>query len=303
MTDATRTPSEASDPLLATDGCETLFESGRLEDARATVCITLYNYERFISDALMSVYDQTFDALALVVLDDRSTDAGCVRVESWMRASADRFAGVRLARHRKNRGLALSRNSAIAMSATEAIMILDADNLLYPRCVERLLDSLDGTEFGFAYSIVERFSAGRSLMSCHPWDVSFLKKDNYVDAMALIRRSVWRKIRGYTEMRVAGWEDYDFWCKCVEAGYEGLFVPEILSRYRLHRTSMLQAGTNDPGNALRVREEMRRSHPWLELKDISSRASGAAFSQAKRSPHAQLFEQSRRATRAGRDAR
>lgn len=271
---------------------EIIYESGRLEDARATVCITLYNYEKFIGESLMSVYDQSLDAIGLVVLDDHSTDDGCARVESWMRAFANRFAGIRLARHQKNRGLALSRNGAVSMSASEKVMILDADNLLYPRCVERLADSLEDTKFGFAYSIIEQFGSERSLLNWYPWDVESLKKDNYIDAMAMIRKSVWTEIGGYRRMGVAGWEDYDFWCKCVEAGYEGLFVPEILARYRLHRASMLRTETNTADNAIRIRTEMGRLHPWLELKDIAPRRS--ARKRRGRSPNALLLEQIRK---------
>jgi glycosyltransferase involved in cell wall biosynthesis len=275
--------------------CEILYESGRLADARATVCITLYNYGEFICETLMSVYDQSLDEIALVVLDDVSTDDGCSRVESWMRPYASRFAGLCLARHKKNQGLAGARNGAVSMSESEAVMILDADNLLYPRCVERLLESLEGAEFGFAYSIIERFGGERSLISCYPWDVEFFKKDNYVDAMALIRKSVWSQIAGYSRMQVAGWEDYDFWCKCVEAGYEGLLVPEILARYRLHGASMLRAETNRLANALRVRDEMAALHPWLELKDISSSLQ-ARRRWGSKSPHALLFERTRGAS-------
>jgi GT2 family glycosyltransferase len=276
----------------ATAPFEILYESGRLADARATVCITLYNYEKFISETLMSVYDQSLDEIALIVLDDVSTDDGCDRVESWMRPYASRFAGLRLARHAENQGLARARNGAVSMSESEAIMILDADNLLYPRCVERLVYSLEGTEFAFAYSIIERFGGERSLLSCYPWDVEFFKKDNYVDAMALIRRSVWSQVGGYSRMQVAGWEDYDFWCKCVEAGYEGLLVPEILARYRVHGASMLQVETNELANALRVRDEMAALHPWLELKDISSSLQ-ARRRWGSKSPNALLFEKTR----------
>jgi len=272
-----------------TSSREILFERGNLADARATVCITLYNYAKTIGDAMMSVHDQTLDELALVVFDDRSTDDGCARVESWMRSFASRFAALRLARHEKNQGLARTRNGAVSMCASEYVMILDADNLLYPRCVARLADSLEGSDFGFAYSIIEQFGQDRSLISAFPWNVDFLKKHNYVDAMAMIRKSVWSQVGGYARMQVSGWEDYDFWCKCVEAGHEGLLVPEILARYRQHQFSMLQTETNSIANLHRLRDEMRERHPWLEIKELRPRRPIAGWRKG-RSPHAKLLE-------------
>ena len=57
----------------------------------------------------------------------------------------------------------------------------------------------------------------------------------------------------------------DFWCECVEAGIEGLFVPEILCHYRHDGESMLAQETDAGRNARRVRCEMETRHPWLEL--------------------------------------
>jgi hypothetical protein len=62
-----------------------------------------------------------------------------------------------------------------------------------------------------------------------------------------------------------GWEDYDLWCKFVEAGIEGVFVPEILCRYRVHGSSMVRTETINRIDAVRQRMAMR--HPWLSLGD------------------------------------
>lgn len=246
---------------------EVVHESGSPAAAAATVCVTLYDYEAHILEALESVHDQTLAALGLVVLDDASRDGGPARVERWMRRSAGRFAGACLVRHVRNAGLARARNGAIDAARSEFVMVLDADNQLHPRCVERLLRSLEASDHGFAYAITERFGELRGLMGTSSWSVELLRGGNYVDAMALLRKSTWQRVGGYERMRVGGWEDYDFWCKCVEAGLEGLFVPEILCRYRTHAVSMLMTETERGANALRVRREMQERHPWLALDD------------------------------------
>ena len=240
---------------------DVVYESGDPAAAEATVCITLYNYAAFVIEALESVYAQTSKPLAVVVVDDCSRDDGVARVERWMRRFGDRFAGVRLARHAQNAGLARARNGAIDLAASPYVMVLDADNLLYPRCIERLLCSLDASPYAFAYSILERFGEHRGLLGTSSWDPEHLKLENYVDAMALVRKVTWEQLGGYERMRTGGWEDYDFWCRCVEAGLDGLFVPEILARYRVHGVSMLATETNRIENARRVRAEMCERHP------------------------------------------
>lgn len=242
-----------------------VFESGSLAAADATICVTLYNYEAHILDALESAFAQTLPALGLVVLDDASTDGGPARVLRWMRASSSRFAGLCLARHANNAGLARARNGAIDLARSPFVMVLDADNELHPRCVQRLRSSLAASEFGFAYSIIERFGDLQGLMGTAGWSHELLRGGNYIDAMALLRKSTWERVGGYNRMKIGGWEDYDFWCKCVEAGIEGLLVPEILCRYRHHGVSMLMTETERGANSEGVRREIQARHPWLAI--------------------------------------
>ena len=244
---------------------QVVYECGSLSRADATVCITLYNYGDRIVDALESVHEQTLERLGLVVLDDRSADDGPERVERWLRQHGGRFAGARLARHAKNRGLCHARNSVVSNAESPYVFILDADNQLYPRCVERLMAGLEGTAFGFAYCMLERFGDHAGLMGYSSWDPELLRRTNYIDAMAMIRRDIWRKLGGYAPLNVPGWEDYDFWCKCAESGIAGLFVPEVLARYRVHDESMLRSETNLAEKNRSLRLEMSRRHPWLDL--------------------------------------
>ena len=252
-------------PQPSTSPRETVFERGDLASAHVTVAITLYDYGDYIVETLESVHDQTLEATGLVVLDDASGDDGPERVERWLERNHGRFAGVLLARHVRNAGLAHARNGAFDAAQSDLVMVLDADNHLHPRCLERLSDSLEGAPHGFAYSIIERFGRHSGLMGTDTFNRDLLAEGNYIDAMAMLRKATWRDVGGYTRMNVGGWEDYDFWCKCVEAGIEGLFVPEILCRYRHHGESMLAQETDAGRNARRVRREMETRHPWLEL--------------------------------------
>ena len=43
--------------------------------------------------------------------------------------------------------------------------------------------------------------------------------------MALICKWAWAGVGGYTHIQY-GWEDYDFWCRCVEFGFWGRQAPE-----------------------------------------------------------------------------
>ena len=238
----------------------------RVRDAVAppdlvTVAVSLFNYERFLGKCLDTVSLQLHEPIDLIVVDDASDkDDSREAAEEWLEASHQRFARALLVRHQRNQGLAQARNTAVSLSRSDAVFVLDADNLLYPRALGRLL-GLMRAGFGAAYPQLEFFGEERRLGHADFWSQQKFKNGNYVDAMAMISKACWKQVGGYTHMD--GWEDYDFWCKLIDEGLEAVFVPEILCRYRVHSTSMLRTDTARADES--VRRQMTFRHPWLEL--------------------------------------
>lgn len=227
-----------------------------------TVAVSLFNYEAFIAEALDSVRAQSHAALDLIVVDDRSTDAGPEIVARWLSEHHGRFRAARLLRHDRNRGLSATRNSAFAAARTQAVFVLDADNLLLPSAIAKLAALLDRSGAAVAYSQIAFFGRETGLGYAAEWDRDLFRAGNYVDAMALVRRSAWALVGGYAPLDL-GWEDYDLWLTFIEHGLTGVFLPEILCRYRVHGQSMLRTVTDAQGQ--RVRAQLARRHPWLEL--------------------------------------
>jgi glycosyltransferase involved in cell wall biosynthesis len=240
---------------------DSLFASSRHDRSKVTVAITLFNYAHTVIGALTSVRSQQLADIDLIVVDDQSTDGGAAVVEGWMTEHANRFGRCQLARHRANQGLAGSRNQALNLAATPFVFILDADNQLYPRCLLRCLELAERSDADAVYTLVEVFGDERGVMGTDLWNPESLARQNYIDAMALVRRSAWRSVGGYRRMPAQGWEDYDFWLKFAEAGLSVHRVPEILCRYRHHRHSMLRQVTNAAENIGRIHDDMRLHHP------------------------------------------
>lgn len=233
-----------------------------------TVVIPLHNYAHFVGDALASVAAQTAGDLDLVVVDDCSTDESCAVACQWMESHAARFRKALVLRHPVNRGLAATRNTAFHHCQTEFVLPLDADNQLYPGCVEKLARGLSRSRAAFAYCILERFGTADEealapfLMHIHPWCPEELAKFNTIDAMVLLRRKIWEEVGGYDQdMPCPGWEDYDFWFKIARLGAYGLHVPQILARYRVHPASMLNTITNCGRNPESLIAHLRRTYP------------------------------------------
>jgi hypothetical protein len=209
--------------------------------ARVSVVTALYNHADHVEAALDSADRGRYRDFELVVVDDGSTDHSRSVARSWI----ERHPSVpaQLLRHPVNRGLPASRNTGIAFARGELVLVLDSDNELFPDCIERLVAALDSDpEAAFAYGILETFDeqGPRGLIGFLGWDPDRLREHNYIDALALIRRSVLREVDGFTtDLRLYGWEDYDLWCKLAARGMRAAHVREIVARYRVSAGSMI----------------------------------------------------------------
>lgn len=224
---------------------------------RVSVAVALYNHASEVLEALDSVARSRFRDFEIVVVDDGSSDGSGASVRRWMRAH-DEIATL-LLEHPVNRGLGPARNTAIDFVRGEYCFVLDADNTIYPRCLEALVQRLDGDPgVAFAYPILESFghveafvaASGDYLVSKYAWNPSWLRVGNYIDALALIRTTVLRELGGYAvDRRLYGLEDYDLWCRIADRGFEGSHIPEILARYRCSPSSMLSITGISPTSA------------------------------------------------------
>jgi Glycosyl transferase family 2 len=223
-----------------------------------TVVVTVHNYGRFVRDALASAVASEGVRVEVVVIDDASTD-GSPRV---VRRFIEEHPGhaITLVEQRVNTGVQRARNLALSRARAPLAFVLDADNTVYPQGIAKLRQALEADpDAGFAYGLIERFSDDRSLglMNTRGWDPALLAQEHYIDAMALIRVDVCRQVGGYvTEHSLElGWEDYDLWLSFAMAGFHGVYVREIVGRYRMHGVSSLTMTTLDTEELMaRLRE-------------------------------------------------
>jgi glycosyltransferase involved in cell wall biosynthesis len=245
-----------------------VYESRREVPAKVSVIIPLYNYATTIVECLETVVTQDLEPLALVVVDDCSTDDGGREAIAFLERNNSRFSSARVVRHIRNQGLAMSRNSGIAWSSEPYLFMLDADNRIRPPALSRLLDALHHSGAAFSYSQLHLFGDIESFGIADIWDPAKLRSGNYIDAMAMIRRDVLIAVGGYASSAVEdGWEDYDLWCRLATRDFRGVFLPEILCEYRMHGASMINRTNLQAGE---LTAEMTLRHPKIFLSHGSS---------------------------------
>ena len=75
-------------------------------------------------------------------------------------------------------------NLAVTLAQSgEKVMVMDADNLVYPSALRALTDALDGDPgAAFAYTSLEEFGVAPGVRSAMAWHVPWLCEANYIDA-------------------------------------------------------------------------------------------------------------------------
>lgn len=109
---------------------------------RVTVVIPCYNAQRYLGQTIRSVLQQTCPPDELLVVDDGSTDDSLAVARSF-------GSSVRILRE-DHGGAARARNIGGNASTGEAIMFLDADDVLGPTVLEALTRSLERNSSGVA---------------------------------------------------------------------------------------------------------------------------------------------------------
>ncbi len=255
---------------------ETLYTWSSTDECQpaSSVLVSLYNYASRICSALDSVLVQTAQYIELIVVDDASNDDGVEKVLEWIKSIVSStnhpFVRILFLRHASNSGLAATRNTGFASARAKWCFVLDADNILYPNAIESCMNLTANCAANMAVvhpllavnAEIGRSDDQRSLVSTASWQSSRLLSGNVVDAMALIRRKAWQEVGGYTHIE-GGWEDFDFWCKLIEADFFGVQCPYILAEYRSHAQSMTFTATNKSWRALS--NTLQKRHPWLDL--------------------------------------
>ncbi len=110
---------------------------------KVSLIIPVWNVERYVSDCIMSVMNQTYRDVEVIIVDDRGTDRSIEVIESLLAGYDGGDISFNIIRHSENLGLSAARNTGIRAAKGEYIMFMDSDDTISPNCIELLLSLLE----------------------------------------------------------------------------------------------------------------------------------------------------------------
>jgi glycosyltransferase involved in cell wall biosynthesis len=104
-----------------------------------SVCLPVFNGEKFVQEAIHSILTQTFEELELVITDNASTDA----TPDICKEFAAKDSRVRYFRGDVNRGLAWNFNRAFELATGQYLVWIGHDDLMAPDYVGRCVEGIE----------------------------------------------------------------------------------------------------------------------------------------------------------------
>ena len=206
------------------------------EEIRVSVVIPCYNHGAYVEEAVGSVQLNNHAFCEIIIVNDGSDDGTTEKVVSGLKAERITV------KHQENKGLSAARNVGIEMAKGEYILLLDADNMIYPQYFIQAVKILDSDpEVAIVYSDHYRFGEGldESVYNVPEFSSDRLLAGNFIDACAIFRKSIMDAVGGFDESGMVGYEDWEFWIRCWSNGLKFNHIKEPLFKYRVVEGSML----------------------------------------------------------------
>jgi glycosyltransferase involved in cell wall biosynthesis len=206
-----------------------------------TIVVAAYNAESFIRATLESVLAQSLQDIEVIVIDDGSTDA----TQAILRTFSDRRLTVL---RQENSGVSAARNAGLAAARAPYVFFLDADDLLLPDALDRMVNTLDQNPERvacFAHHVrISEDGAELSQRSDLAWKLfpaddtlrHLIAKNFIICGAICIRTDAARLVRGFNTALKWG-EDWEFWCRLAALGDFAAMPNDVALLYRQHSRS------------------------------------------------------------------
>ncbi len=207
------------------------------------VIIPCWNYAHYLDECVSSVVNQTYKANEIIIVDDGSPDNTIEVAQALIIKYPD--SNIRYIA-KENGGLGSARNAGIRIAQSKYLMCLDADDKLTPAGIEEHMKLIDN-DMCIAQCALMEFGERHVLMTpTHPTGLERILHSNTIFCNAMFSKKVWEAIGGYDESEIMklGWEDYEYWVRCLAYGCHVNTSDFIALRYRAHQGQMTQATTH-----------------------------------------------------------
>ncbi|GHE80609.1 hypothetical protein GCM10019059_43500 [Camelimonas fluminis] len=262
------------------------------ESPLVSVVIPHFNLGDYLLPTIMSVLQQTYENIEIIIVDDASFDIESVSViKDLANSNNDRL---RILTAQGNVGLSGARNIGLSDARGKYLLPLDADDILNLRFIEIAVRALQNNpEYDIFVTPAAYFEDGENLVL--PGEeadfpdyatfvgealVSGVRQNKFSTATALFRAAVVKKYR-YVES-LFSYEDWNLYLRLAQDGHRFLVSNDVYFYYRNRANSMVKEAHDPERHSLFLHDNLRtavrpeRRLPLAHLASIAAASSRAS---------------------------
>ena len=202
-----------------------------------SIVTPVYNSEKFISETIDSIQNQTYKRWELILVDDCSSDNSYDIISKYIKYDKR----IRYIKLEKNSGAAVSRNTGIKNAKGRFIAFLDSDDIWLPEKLEKQVKYMLDKKIGFtftSYRYMKEDGTKTNKVAKAPYKIDYngLLKNTIIGCSTVVLD---RKIVGNFLMPlVRKGQDTATWLMILRNQKYAYGIEEILVDYRLVGNSL-----------------------------------------------------------------
>ncbi len=223
------------------------------EKPLVSVIVPSYNYQNYIKDALMSIYNQIYKTIELIIVDDNSKDESCDIIEELVndKGFLKRFDNkVTFIKHQVNQGAHESINEGIKRASGAYITILNADDLFESNRINELISNILKAKGQFIFSSIKVINEfGLDIGTTSDQAASFIQTQKSIKSFPtvgwsliphnttistgnmLFSKEIFNQLNGFRNLKYC--HDWDFALRALLLT-EPIYIDTTSYLYRLH---------------------------------------------------------------------
>lgn len=225
-------------------------------DTKVSILMGIYNCEKYLSESIDSIINQTYKDWELIMCDDGSTDN---TYNIALEYSKKYESKIILLKNDKNMGLNFTLNKCAKIARGKYIARQDGDDISLPERLQKEIKFIEeNDEFAVVTSSMitfdERGDWGIIKNPVIPTKYDFIQCSPINHAPCIMKKSVFDEVGGYTiEERLLRVEDYHLWFKIYEKGYKAYSIQEPLYKMRDDKDAQKRRNWKNRFNEVRVK--------------------------------------------------
>lgn len=202
-----------------------------------SVITPAYNADKFISETIESVLNQTYPYWEMIIVDDCSQDKTVEYIKGYM----ENDQRIKLIKLEKNSGSAVARNTAMENAEGDYLAFLDSDDRWLKNKLEEQIKFMQSKDIAFSFTKYVRMkedgtTTGAIVDAPESVDYEDLMKHCVIGCLTVMLDR--KKIGNLKMPNIRTRQDYAFWLKIARKGHVAYGLPKVLAQYRLVENSI-----------------------------------------------------------------